>query len=275
MQTHRFRRAVAPAILLLFLATTAKTQSVGFRDSVIDLSTVYGRFTGAFVGFDTRSGITYRSNPALCATRLSPASTFKIPNSLIGLETGVIPDEHFVIPWDGVRRWSGDWNRNHDLASAIKYSVVWYYQELARRVGAVRMKHWIDTLGYGNGDISGGIDRFWLGSSLLISPNEQVIFLNRLRMNAVPFSARSIEIVKRIIPQDSGNGWVLHGKTGMADFDSTKAVGWYVGWVDRAEGSFVFANCLVTRDAQRDEEEIFAIRKKISVEILQLLKVIH
>ncbi len=245
------------------------------RDSVVDFSSSYGKLTGAFVGFDTRTGTTFHFNPKLCATRLSPASTFKIPNSLIGLETGVIPDEHYVIRWDGVRRWSADWNRDHDLASAIKFSVVWYYQELARRVGPERMRHWVDTLHYGNTDISGGIDKFWLGSSLRISPDEQVAFLNRLRKNAVPFSSRSIAIVKRIILQDSGNGWTLRGKTGLADFDSTSLVGWYVGWVEREGGAFVFANCITTNNSKRDEAEISANRKTIAVEILRRLKVIE
>ena len=245
------------------------------RDSVVDLSSSYGKLTGAFVGFDTRTGTTIRFNPALCATRLSPASTYKIPNSLIGLETGVIPDEHYVIRWDGVRRWSKDWNRDHDLASAIKYSVVWYYQELARRVGMERMQHWIDSLHYGNQDISGGIDRFWLGSSLKISPDEQVAFLNRLRTDAVPFSSRSIGIVKKILLQDSGNGWTLRGKTGLTDFDSTRLVGWYVGWVERHGGAFVFASCITTTDAKRDEAAIAGKRKTIAIEILRRLKVIE
>ncbi len=76
----------------------------------------------------------------LCAERVSPCSTFKIPNSLIGLETGVLADENAVLPWDGVKRSRPEWNRDHTLASAIKVSVVWYYQELARRVGTERMQ---------------------------------------------------------------------------------------------------------------------------------------
>ncbi len=250
---------------------SAYGQEGSSRDSIVDLRSVYGTMTGAFVGLDTKTGTTYHFNPQLCSTRLTPASTFKIPNSLVGLETGVIPDEHYVIKWDGVRRWSNDWNRDHDLASAIKYSVVPYYQELARRVGRERMQHWVDTLNYGNKDISGGIDHFWLGSSLRISPEEQIDFLNRLRTSRLPCTQRSMDIVRRIIIQDSGSGWRLHAKTGMAEMDSTSAVGWYVGWVERPEGDFVFASCIVTHDAEHEGEMIFEKKKELAVNALRSL----
>ena len=272
IRLRRFRGRAVLGMLLIVLPSCASAGSP--RDSVLDLHALYGPLTGAFVGFDTRTGTTYRYNPPLCARRLSPASTFKIPNSLIGLETGVIPDEHYVIHWDSIQRPFPAWNRDNDMASAITNSVVWYYQELARRVGADRMQRWIDTMGYGNGDISGGIDHFWLGSSLLISPNEEVTFLNRLRTGNLPFSMRAMEIVRTIIMQESTDRWTLRGKTGFADFDSTKAVGWYVGWVVRKSGAFVFAHCLYTEDLARDEAPLVSQRKAIAISILKRLGVI-
>ncbi len=95
-----------------------------------------------------------------------PASTFKIVNSLIGLETGKLTDEKMIIKWDGIKRSNADWNRDMNMKEAFKASNVPYYQELARRIGADTMKKWIDTLSYGNRDISGGVDSFWLNKKL-------------------------------------------------------------------------------------------------------------
>ena len=267
----RCSTAVLRAAVVLALAPHL---SPAQSDSVADLSRFFGRFQGAFVAYDTRTHVTLRHNPGLCARQFSPASTFKIPNSLIGLESGVIRDQHFVIPWDSVRRPVEAWNREHDLASAIAFSVVPYYQELARRVGPERMQHYLDTLGYGNRDISGGIDRFWLGRSLLISPDEQVSFLIRLRADAVPFSRRSIDIVKEILIQESNDRWTLRAKTGMATMDSNRAVGWYVGWVERSDGAVIFAACIPTKRAKEDGEAIFNQRKPIAIAILKALGVI-
>jgi beta-lactamase class D len=179
----------------------------------------------------------------MAGARKSPCSTFKIPNSFIGLETGVIPDTSFVLKWDGVRRPREEWNRDHDLRSAMKHSVVWFYQELARRVGSERMREWISALDYGNEDTSGGIDRFWLGSSLRVSADEQVDFLGRLHAGGLPVSARSIAIVKDILTQEPpGPGIVYRGKTGSCqDPEAKDPHGWWVGSVEKEGRLFLYA----------------------------------
>jgi beta-lactamase class D len=178
----------------------------------------------------------------LCAERLSPCSTFKIPNSLIGLETGVIADADFVIPWDGVKRDREEWNRDHTLASAIKVSVVWYYQELARRVGASRMQKLLDAIPYGNRDTSSGIDVFWLGRSLKVSPDEQVAFVESLRLSKLPFSERSQQMVRDILVQERSGSLVYRGKTGSCGgSEAPPGHGWWVGWVERGGKATVFA----------------------------------
>ena len=159
-----------------------------------DLSKFFRNTAGAFVLYDLKNNRYLRHNPARCKQRLTPHSTFKIPNSLIGLETGVIADADFVIPWDRQKyppetALSEEWNRDHNLRSAIKYSVVWYYRELAKRVGEARMKKMVQALRYGNQDISGGIDRFWLNSSLTISADEEVEFLKRFYCDQAKLAA--------------------------------------------------------------------------------------
>ncbi len=102
---------------------------------------------------------------------------FKILNALIGLDTKVVEDEYAIKYWDGVKREIDAWNQDHTLGSGMRHSVVWYYQELAREIGESEMKEGLVKANYGNKDISGGIDEFWLSSSLQISPVEQAHFL--------------------------------------------------------------------------------------------------
>lgn len=189
-----------------------------------------------------------------------PASTFKIPNALIGLETGAVRDEHEVMAWDGIERRVASWNRDHDLASAMRDSALWYYQAMARRIGEPRMRHWIGELDYGNGDIGGGIDRFWLDGRLRISAVQQAGFLARLRDGSLPLSARSQEIVRAILVRDQGEGWTLHAKTGWTDAPDPDT-GWFVGWVERGGKAYVFAlNADLARDSDAPKREQVARR---------------
>lgn len=229
-----------PALVLALASLALASTSVTAGDSERDLGAFFPGFRATLVVRDVRAGRTLRHAAPLAARRASPCSTFKIPNSLIGLETGVIADASFVLPWDGIRRSREEWNRDHDLRSAMKQSVVWYYQELARRVGPERMQKWVFALRYGNEDISGGIDRFWLGSSMRLSADEQVDFLGRLHAGELPVSPRSAAIVKEILLQDApGFGVVYRGKTGSCqDPGAPQPHGWWVGSVEK-EGSLV------------------------------------
>jgi beta-lactamase class D len=237
------RAGLAPVVFLALLGGGPARA----EDETRDLGALFPGFRAAFVLRDGAAGRTVRHDPALDRERTSPCSTFKIPNSIIGLETGVIPDASFTLPWDGVERPIPEWNRDHDLRSAIKYSVVWYYQELARRVGPERMQNWVSDLQYGNRDTSGGVDRFWLGSSLRISPDEEVDFLGRLDAGALPASARSIAIVKDILVQDPpGPSVVYRGKTGSCtDAGAAEPHGWWVGSVEREGRVYEYAALIV------------------------------
>jgi len=203
--------------------------------------------------------------------RLLPASTFKIANALIGLETGAVRDEHEVMKWDGLKRGVPAWNQDTDLASGMRNSTVWFYQAMARRIGEARMREWVRKLGYGNGDIGpdDDIDHFWLDGALRITAFEEIEFIDRLRRHALPLSERSQSIVIRILERDRGilrhahdgrGDWVLRAKPGaalaidhktgdlMQGADAARAlhgaepVGWFVGWIDRGgKDDVVFA----------------------------------
>lgn len=175
-------------------------------------------------------------NEALAETRQSPYSTFKILNSLIALEEGIITPTDSTRPWDGVERKRKEWNEDQDLTSAMKHSCLWYYQRLAREVGRESMQRHLDAVGYGNGDISGGIDLFWLGSSLEISPREQVDFLEKLVADELPFSTEHTGFVKSLLRQEN-TPFPLYGKTGS----SGSRQGWFVGYFTQREQTIFFA----------------------------------
>jgi beta-lactamase class D len=227
-------------------------------------------YNGSFLLYDLKNDSFIAVNAATSDERFTPASTFKIFNSLVALETGVIKDESTVISWDGRVRGREELNRDHDLESAIRYSVVPYYQELARRIGRERMQHYIDSVGYGNGDISGPIDLFWLEGSLKISPMEQMAFLVRLYRNDLPFSMRTMEIVRRILPMETGDEFILRGKTGWAVRDSAN-VGWWVGWVERRDRTCFFATVL---RSDHPREDFGAVRLALTRKILHELQVL-
>ncbi|MGB1242659.1 MAG: class D beta-lactamase [Chitinophagales bacterium] len=193
-----------------------------------------------------------------------PASTFKILNSLIALEEGVVKNEKQVIKWDGKDRGWDKWNRNHDMESAMKYSAVWFYQVLARKIGAKKMKSWVEKVKYGNQDISEKIDNFWLEGNLRITPKEQINFLARLHNNDLPFSQRNMDIVKKILIIEQNDQFTMRAKTGWAQLFEPQ-IGWWVGYIETGDNAYFF--CINIDIA---EEEQAAARMRITRAILSL-----
>ncbi|AGW14291.1 putative class D beta-lactamase precursor [Megalodesulfovibrio gigas DSM 1382 = ATCC 19364] len=179
-------------------------------------------------------------NPARAATPMLPASTFKILNACIALETGVASGPDQVFPWNGVTHSVAAWNRDLTLQEAFAASSVPVFQELARRIGHERMQKYVQQARYGNANIGGEIDSFWLRGALRISAREQLDFLQRLYHNRLPFSRRTMAMVKDIMVVEQGHGWTLRAKTGVAVQD-TPHIGWWVGWVERGEKVWFFA----------------------------------
>lgn len=225
---------------------------------------------GSFILYDEKQDAWTFCNKDQFHEKFLPASTFKICNSLIGLETGVIKDENFTIPWDSVVRPVTKWNKDHDLKTAFKNSTVWYYQELARRVGGAQMKYWLDKVSYGNADTSGWIDHFWLTGGLRISPAEQIAFLKKLKNDQLPFSRRSMSIVKKIMIAKDTLNCVVRAKTGWAD--GKPSVGWYVGYVENKNGVYYFSTCIQSNDPGQTFAED---RIRITYKILNELKIIN
>jgi len=200
----------------------------------------------AFVLHEKTTGLYLRANEVRCGKRFTPFSTFKIPNSLIGLETGAIADPDAVLPWDQKAyppqdHWPEGWKRGHSLRTAFKASAVWWYQDLAKRIGPERMTRYLKRFGYGNESIRGGIDRFWLGSSLTISANEQVEFLNRFLDGKLGLSPETTATARDLFVYEKTPTYTLSAKTGGGPTGPGKALGWFVGYVETGGKVYVFA----------------------------------
>jgi beta-lactamase class D len=164
--------------------------------------------------------------------RFLPASTFEIANALIGLEVGSIADENEVFRWDGKPKPFAAWERDQTLAPGMRESAVWMFQEVARRTGRARMREWLERLEYGNRDISGGIDLFWLQGALRISAMEQVAFLHRLAEGRLPMTQRAQRLVRQALVVEKTREHTLYAKTGTVP-SGREAVTWWVGWIER------------------------------------------
>lgn len=223
---------------------------------------------GAFVVRKASGGRDLGVGGARVDERFIPASTFKIPNTIIGVETGVIPDASFSLPWDGVERRFSAWNRDHDVSSAIGESAVWWYQEVARRVGLERMRAQVTALRFGNAEIGTEVDHFWLDGPLAISPREQVDFLGRLTRGELPVSDRSTQVLREVLPSAPHGDATVRSKTGTYWSEGPEpSHAWRVGWVER-EGEVVGWFALLLTGPQ-DIERMWAARDPLTDALLE------
>jgi len=257
------------ALLLISIGYAQGSNTILRKDFTKHFSD-YG-VQGCFALYDQKADTLYLSDLQEYEVRHTPASSFKIFNSLVGLETGVIADEHVVFPWDSVVRQNASWNADQDLETAFKNSTVWYYQEMARRIGAQKMKDFLVKTGYGNTSIDGGIDKFWLTGGLQISPKEQMVFLIKLHKNDLPFSKRTINIVKHIMIAQDTLDYVLRAKTGWGYQDNTDK-GWYVGYVEKGKKNYFFVNCIQSN--QKNMPDFGPARKEIALRILREMEIL-
>ena len=255
-------------VLLIFvLFGCKKEQSILNQYTSKDIQSIFERenVNGCFIIQDFKHKNTLSYNSSRLDSAFLPASTFKIINSMIALETEVIKDENEIIKWDGKERFVKSWNKDHNLKSGIKNSVVWFYQELARRIGEERMKEWVENANYGNKNIGGKIDYFWLNGDIRITPNQQIEFLNRLYLNELPFKLKNQEIAKRILIVDETDEYTIRAKTGWAARIENQ-IGWYVGYLENKDNVYFFALNMDIRSSEEARK-----RKEITNEILKTL----
>ncbi len=214
----------------------------------LDLPAFTGGRAACLVVADAAGHFVAREGGARCARRFSPCSTFKIPNTLIGLETGALTGPDTVIPWDRERYpredwWPTEWtDRVHDLRSAFAHSFVPYYRALATRIGREAMVRHLKTFAYGDQVIGEHLDAFWLDGALRISADEQVRFLRALHLDRLGVSVRSRAVLREIMVHETREGHVLRAKTGTCGGqEGGPALGWIVGSVERGALVHFFA----------------------------------
>ena len=196
--------------------------------------------TGTFVLYDVSNQKLIGHNWVRAEARFIPASTFKIPNSLIGLSSGAVQSVDEVLPYGDKPQRFKFWEKDMGLRDAIKISNVPIYQELARRIGLERMRENVTKLDYGNMEIGETVDNFWLAGPLKISAVEQTRFLARLAQDELPYLLDIQNTVREIIRLEQGENWTLFAKTGWGG-DTMPEIGWWVGWVEKEGRVYAFA----------------------------------
>jgi beta-lactamase class D len=233
--------------LLFFIASAFAACSPNNVKSDDSLKKIFdeNKVTGTFGLFDNGQGnFTIYNVSRFKDSAYLPASTFKIINSLVGIETGRIVDEKMIIKWDGVSRPVEAWNHDLTMTEAFKVSAVPYYQEVARRIGKDTMQHWLDTLGYAqryNKAVIKKIDTFWLDNSIKITADEQLGIVKRLYFDQLPFQKRTQRIVKEVMLMEKNSNYKLSYKTGWGSKENGNAIGWVVGWIEENNHPYMFA----------------------------------
>ena len=210
--------------------------------------------------------------------RFSPFSTFKIPNSIIALETGIISDIDNIYKWDSQKYpledgWPDEWSGEHTMRTAFKFSVVPFFRNIAFQIGNKKMRDFVEKFEYGNMDISSGIDTFWLNGSLKISAEEQVEFLQKFYNGELDIAPASMDAIKDILVRERAADYSLSGKTGGGPIDGERgsALGWYVGYVEKETDDYFFAMNIEGRSFA----DIQAPRIEITKNILRKLKILE
>lgn len=207
----------------------------------LDLKDSFGTNDGSFVLYDAAQDTWMIYNKENAVTRVCPVSTIKIYTALLGLETGIISPEYSLLSWDGQSRRYDLWNRDQTLESAMQNSVTWYFQAIDQQAGLPVVKEYIRKTGYGNQTMGNDLSSYWADSTLKISPVEQVEMLVKLCENQFDFTPENIETVKNSIFLFSADKGRLYGKTGTGEADGKNVLGWFIGFIERDDGTIFFA----------------------------------
>lgn len=239
----RFILLVLGLPVLLFSCTF---NNVKKDDRIAAVFSEYGQ-QGCFALMDNgSSGFTVHHLSRFRDSAYLPASTFKIVNSLIGLQTGKISSDSMVIPWDGVVRSYPEWNSDLSMYQAFRVSCVPYYQEVARRIGKDTMQRWLDSLGYGAMNdtarvkLTSAVDTFWLDNTVRVTPDAQLGLVKRLYFGQLPFFKTYQEMVKRAMLMENNTLYRLAYKTGTGTTPQGHTLGWMIGWVEENNHPYFF-----------------------------------
>ncbi len=238
---------------------------------------------GAILIYDLSQQKYYSNNFKWVQEGKLPASTFKITNSLIGLETGIIKDEGEIFKWNGEKRALKVWEQDLSLEKAFHLSCIPCYQELARKIGVNRMNDYLDKFHYGKMVVnSSSIDQFWLQGNSQINQFQQIDFLTRFYQSQLPISDKTEEIMKKMMIIEKNKDFTLSGKTGWS-VQNKKDNGWFVGYIETHKKVYFIAVNIEADQIFTNNSKAFSLtttsafaraRKKIAYEALKQLNII-
>ncbi|MEQ1677888.1 MAG: penicillin-binding transpeptidase domain-containing protein [Chitinophagaceae bacterium] len=264
-------RPVAYSFLLLILFQSCSPNNIK-EDKSLKKYFDENKVEGCFALMDNASGkFTVHNFNRYKDSSFLPASTFKIINSLIGLQTGKIVNDSMVIKWDGVKRRVDEWNQDLTMYAAFRVSSVYYYQEVARRIGKDTMQYWLDSLKYGAKNdtslfkITSAVDSFWLDNTLKITPDQELGVVKQLYFDQFPFFKSYQETVKRAMLFENTTNYRLGYKTGWGFKENGNALGWIVGWIEENKHPYFFVLNIESPDKDFDMR---TVRMKMLKDIL-------
>ena len=207
----------------------------------LNLSSNFGDYTGSFVLYDQSADKWNIYNMEHASTRVSPNSTYKIYDALLGLESGIITPEHSTFTWNGEPYPFNSWEADQDLTSAIHNSVNWYFQAIDSQAGFQSVKTFLQTINYGNQNTGTNLNLYWTDFSLKISPIEQVELLQNFYQNNFHFDRKNIQAVKNALLLSTTSSGSLYGKTGTGRVNGKDVNGWFIGYIETANNTYYFA----------------------------------
>lgn len=254
-------------VLILSFSSIGLAENVVY-DELVKNVMLKNNLQGTFVLLNNSDKSLRIFNAVRAEQKLPPGSTFKIFNSLIGLETGAVKntDEVFY-KYAGEPVFLKSWQQNASLRSAIRSSQVPAYRLLARKIGQTAMQENIEKLGYGN-CLIGTPDSFWLDNSLQISALEQAYLLDRLVDLKLPYAVENQRAVQEICLLEKFPKSKLFGKTGWATDNIKYPVGWFVGWTESENGKYIFAfnaDISCSEDLYKREDCVKEILSKLDI----------
>lgn len=244
-----------------------------------DWSNYFNGLNGTAVVYDTTNQQYTIYNRELAVTKSSPCSTFKIISSLIALENGIIEPENSTRTWSGEIFWNEDWNKDIDFPEAFRTSCVWYYRQVIDDIGKDLMQRELDRLQYGNCDISDWEGRlntnnsnraltgFWIESSLLISPKEQVEVMEHIFGENSAYSEETQSELKQVmlVSEVDSTDISIYGKTGMGKADGIVVDAWFTGFAESTTGKIYFCVRLGRSDGMNVSSPL---AKEIAIKIV-------
>ena len=207
----------------------------------LNLSSNFGDYTGSFVLYDQSADKWNIYNMEHASTRVSPNSTYKIYDALLGLESGIITPEHSTFTWNGEPYPFNSWEADQDLTSAIHNSVNWYFQAIDSQAGFEAVRTFLQTINYGNQNTGTNLNLYWTDFSLKISPIEQVELLQNFYQNNFHFDSKNIQAVKKALLLSTTSSGSLYGKTGTGRVNGKDVNGWFVGYIESDNNTYYFA----------------------------------